>query len=67
MLYSYKEDVVEDLQSDLKMMQDKFDIEVYLSANDQINIYLEVCVSNAVSKAYIIEGIKGQRRTRVLT
>ena len=42
------------------MMKDKFDIEVDLTANDLINIALEVCVSDAVSEADIIEGIKGQ-------
>ena len=57
-----EEDVIEDLQSDLRMMKDKYDIEVEinLSANDPIKIDQEVCVSDAVSNAYIIEGIKGQ-------
>ena len=40
------------------MMKDKFDIEVDQSANDPITIDLEVCVSDAVSDADIIEGIK---------
>ena len=49
-----EDDVAEGLQSDLRMMEDKVDIEVDLSANDPINIDLGVCVSD------IIEGIKGQ-------
>ena len=45
------------------MTKDRFDIEVDLSANDPINIDLEVCITDAVSDAYIIERI--ERRTRV--
>ena len=41
-------------------MKDEFDIEVDLCTKDPINIDLEVCVSDAVSEADIIEGIKGQ-------
>ena len=42
-------------------MKDEFDIEVDLTANDLINFDLEVCVSDVVSDAKVIEGIKGQQ------
>ena len=41
-------------------MRDGFDIEGDLTANNLINIDLEVSVSDALSYVDIIEGIKGQ-------
>ena len=55
-----EKDVIEDLQRELRMMRDGFDIEGDLTANDLINIDLEVSVSDALSYVDIIEGIKGQ-------
>ena len=56
----FEEDVAEDLHSYLRIMKDKFDIEVDLSLNVPITINLGVCVSDAVSDTNIIKGIKGQ-------
>ena len=52
-------DVIEDLQSDLEIMRGKFNIEVDLTATDLVDIDLEVCVSDALSDADIIDGIMG--------
>ena len=56
---TFEEDDIEDLQSDLRTIKDKFDIGVDLTANDLINIDCEVCVSDAISDADIIDRIKG--------
>ena len=53
-------DVIEDLQSDLEIMRGKFNIEVDVNATDLVYIDLEVCVSDALSDADIIDGIMGQ-------
>ena len=53
-------DVIEDLQSDLEIMRGKFNIEVDLTATDLVDIDLELCVSDALSDADIIDGIMGQ-------
>ena len=52
-------DVIEDLQSDLEIMRGKFNIEVDVNATDLVDIDLEVCVSDALSDADIIDGIMG--------
>ena len=52
-------DVIEDLQSDLEIMRGKFNIEVDLTATDLVDIDLELCVSDALSDADIIDGIMG--------
>ena len=55
-----EEDVIEDLQSDLEITRGKFNIEVDVNATDLVDIDLEVCVSDALSDADIIDGIMGQ-------
>ena len=54
-----EEDVIEDLQSDLEIMRGKFNIEVDVNATDLVDIDSEVCVSDALSDADIIDGIMG--------
>ena len=44
-----------DLQSDLKITEDKFDVDDDLTANHLVDIDLKVCVSGAVSDTDVIE------------